>query len=132
MNITKEKSKTILTIETSVKELRACLEAYQNDMIAEIVFFLKGRGKMANNKDIAAFATICLNKGKAFDELVEQSGTPWVDGPTDVVRHRWHDAVIDNPYIYGVTEDVITDDVEEVIIVIDGVRYNISTIIKFL
>jgi hypothetical protein len=132
MNITKEKSKTILTIETSVNELRACLEAYQIDMISEIVYYLKGCGKMANNKDITAFAAICLNKGKAFFDLVDQSGTPWVDGPTDVVRQRWHDAVADNPYIYGVTDDVITDDIEKVIIVIDGVRYDISEIIDAL
>lgn len=127
MNITKVKSKTTLTVATTLMELKANLVAYQNDMIAELVGSKQAyAGSALTFADAVKVAQICFHKGEAFDNLVEKEGVLWVNTPRNVVG--WIELLIALPYIFGLTDEVLTDDIEVVTLVLDGRTYDISDV----
>jgi hypothetical protein len=126
MEISKTQSKTTLTIKTTVKELQANLTAYQTDMMQEMVAELyrsREDGESVDWRDAAKFALICMQKGDEFDALVEKTGTPWIPSPLNGAVSSWVDTVINHPYIFGLTDEVVTEDVQEVVLILNGGRF---------
>jgi len=131
MNITKIKSKTTITIVTTLMELKTYLAGYQKDMMQEIVAdeFVE-LGNVVNFRDAAKFGFICMQNGTEFDDLVEKTGTPWIATPR--TAKAWIQLFIDNPYLFGITDDEITDEVEEVVLVLDGAQINATRLLMNL
>jgi hypothetical protein len=123
MNITKTRIKTTLTITTSIVELKHNLEAYQREMLSEMV---PSTGGAFDSRELTNFAFICMKQEKAFYDLVEHTGTCWVDTPKGT--KAWRELVIRLPYIFGLTDSVLTEDVDVVILVLDGVAHDISEV----
>lgn len=133
MVISKTQSKTTLTVKTSIPELQANLTAYQTDMIQEMVIELyrsKEDDKTVDWRDAAKFALICMRKGDEFDALVEKTQTPWISSPLTGATSSWVELVVEYPYIFGLTDEVVTKDVEVVVLVIGGNRYAVNGLIQ--
>jgi len=73
--------RTTLTIETTKAELKKNLSLYQTDMVAELVASFRKENGDVSFRDASKVAAICLHKGEAFQDLVEKTGTPWIDTP---------------------------------------------------
>jgi len=117
-----------LTFRTTVEELNTNLESYQSDMIQELICEIrKDMSSTVNWRDAAKFAFVCLKNDTRFDDLVEKTGTPWI--PTPTTHSGWVNLFTDNPYLFGVTDDVVTDDIQEVVLFLDGDRHDVSTLI---
>ena len=128
MNITKTKTKTTLTVTTTLMELKTNLEAYQNDMIAEMVSDYRSYdGGPMTFHNASKVAAICFHQGEAFYNLVEKTNTCWVDTPR--TAKAWIELVITLPYIFGLTDEVVTEDIEVVTLVLDGCPRDISGVI---
>lgn len=125
MVISKTQTKTILTVSTSIAELRANLTAYQSDMMQEMVaeLYRNEDGKTVNWRDAAKFALICMNNSEEFEALVEKTGTPWIPTPSMGSTKAWVDLVINHPYMFGLTDEVVTEDIQEVVLIVSGNRY---------
>ena len=126
MTTTKTKSKTVLTVKTTVEELQANLTVYQTDMMQEMVAELYRSVEDCESvdwRDAAKFALICMHNGEEFEALVQKTGTPWIPSPLNGAISSWVDTVINHPYIFGLTDEVVTKDVEEVVLIVSGNRY---------
>lgn len=123
------KTTKTLTIRTTVAELNSSLEAYQADMMLEMVSkYRKDNSQNVNWRDAAKFGLICMKGDERFDQLVEETGTPWIATPENVAG--WVQSVCDFPYMYGITDEVASGDIEEVVLFLDGTRYEINDVLK--
>ena len=123
-------TKTTLSIVTTTNELRASLTAYQSDMMQEIaaVFIRKENNKVPSWSVAAKFGLICMQKSEEFTALVEKTGVLWIDTPKNL--SGWVELVENNPYLFGITDEDVTKDVHEVVLVLDGQRHDIPKLIS--
>lgn len=119
--------KTTLTIETTTAELKKNLSLYQTDMVAELMAEYRKENGEVSFRDASKVAAICFHRGKEFRDLIEKTGTPWLDTPTS--RGEWLALFKDFPFVLGITDDDITPEVKEVILILNGTTYNVSEVI---
>ncbi len=125
MKFNKVSSKTTLTITTTVEELQKSLQAYQRDMLHDLLLSVNPKDKV----ETSYLMSVCMFRGAEFDNLIEKHAICWVNSPdenTSILNPtaRWAAAVLDNPYLFGINDEEISEDVEEIILVIDGRSFN--------
>ena len=130
MKLTKTKTKTILTITMSFDELKRSLELYQTDQIAELAmeYFQDPEEDPIVPKDVAKFSLICMAQGPEFQLLVDKTGIQWI--PTPTLHSSWLNIFCDCPYIFGITDSVVTEDVNEIFLILDNEKYNVTKLIN--
>jgi hypothetical protein len=117
MKIDKTKTKTTLTVTISISEMRACLEDYQKDVMADLIS-AEFEGGIPETRQRAIFlATACVNPTK-FYELLQMHGMEYPATPKSFTG--WKQLFIEQPYLFGITDEVATEDVEVVILHLDG------------
>lgn len=127
MNITTTKAATTITFTTSLKEMRGILEDYQRDLMADLLADEYGAETMTRAQ-VATFGLTCATP-HLFDTLIEKHGCHYIATPKNL--SGWVMLFIDQPYIFGLTEE-IAEDGDVVLLVIEGhpVPYDVRRALK--
>lgn len=124
----KSEIKTTLHIFHSQAEMKKDLATYQSDILVDMFSDFKSQRIGADPRRLAAdFGAVCLQRGVEFDKLSEN--TPWIETPTTLAE--WIDYVRNFPYLFGITDDLVTKEVSEVKLHLENeMIYDISELIS--
>ena len=123
MNIKTEK---VVTVSTTISEMKNCLEAYQDDLMLDLLQLEHGIRQL-DSRTIVSFTLICQDKSK-FRNLCEKHSIEFPSTPS-IFRH-WEILFTQHPYIFGVTDEVVTEGDTVFLSIDDCDPVNVSCVLK--